>query len=55
MNPRDCCQPRLTPCGRTRREFLRLKALGVAYAQGFGIRQPHAIELIANSTPAEPA
>ena len=25
----------------------RLKALGVAYAQGFGIRQPHPIELIA--------
>lgn len=29
----------------------RLKALGVAYAQGFGIRQPHPIEAIA-STPA---
>lgn len=26
----------------------RLKALGVAYAQGFGIRQPHPIELIAD-------
>ena len=25
----------------------RIKALGVAYAQGFGIRQPHPIELIA--------
>ena len=25
----------------------RLKALGVAYAQGFGIREPHPIELIA--------
>lgn len=28
----------------------RLKALGVAFAQGFGIRQPHPIELIANSS-----
>lgn len=27
--------------------LVRLKALGVAYAQGFGIRQPHPIELIA--------
>jgi EAL domain-containing protein (putative c-di-GMP-specific phosphodiesterase class I) len=27
----------------------RLKALGVAYAQGFGIRQPHPIELISNT------
>ena len=26
--------------------LLRLKALGVAYAQGFGIKQPHPIELI---------
>lgn len=26
--------------------LVRLKALGVAYAQGFGIRQPHPIELI---------
>jgi EAL domain-containing protein (putative c-di-GMP-specific phosphodiesterase class I) len=25
----------------------RIKALGVGYAQGFGIRQPHAIELVA--------
>ena len=24
----------------------RLKALGVSYAQGFGIRQPHPIELL---------
>jgi len=30
----------------------RLKALGVAYAQGFGIRQPHPIELILSSAPA---
>ena len=30
----------------------RLKALGVAYAQGFGIRQPHPVELIQNSPPA---
>jgi EAL domain-containing protein (putative c-di-GMP-specific phosphodiesterase class I) len=30
----------------------RLKALGVAYAQGFGIRQPHPVELIQNSRPA---
>ena len=28
----------------------RLKALGVAFAQGFGIRQPHPIELIANNS-----
>ncbi len=27
--------------------LVRLKALGVAYAQGFGIQQPHPIELIA--------
>ena len=33
----------------------RLKALGVGYAQGFGIRQPHPIELIANTTPPRPA
>jgi EAL domain-containing protein (putative c-di-GMP-specific phosphodiesterase class I) len=33
----------------------RLKALGVAYAQGFGIRQPHPIELIASTTPPQPA
>lgn len=26
--------------------LMRLKALGVAYAQGFGIRQPHPLELI---------
>ncbi len=26
--------------------LVRLKALGVAYAQGFGIRQPHPLELI---------
>jgi len=26
--------------------LMRLKALGVAYAQGFGIRQPHPVELI---------
>jgi EAL domain-containing protein (putative c-di-GMP-specific phosphodiesterase class I) len=32
--------------------LMRLKALGVAYAQGFGIRQPHPIELIRNSAPA---
>jgi EAL domain-containing protein (putative c-di-GMP-specific phosphodiesterase class I) len=32
--------------------LMRLKALGVAYAQGFGIRQPHPIELIRNSPPA---
>ena len=24
----------------------RLKALGVSYAQGFGIREPHPIELL---------
>ena len=30
----------------------RLKALGVGYAQGFGIRQPHPLELIAST--AEP-
>jgi EAL domain-containing protein (putative c-di-GMP-specific phosphodiesterase class I) len=30
----------------------RLKALGVAYAQGFGVRQPHPIELILNSAPS---
>ena len=30
----------------------RLKALGVAFAQGFGIRQPHPIELILSSAPA---
>ena len=29
--------------------LLRLKALGVAYAQGFGICQPHPIELIARA------
>jgi len=29
--------------------LLRLKALGVAYAQGFGIQQPHPIELIAGA------
>lgn len=27
--------------------LMRLKALGVGFAQGFGIRQPHALELIA--------
>jgi len=27
--------------------LVRLKALGVGYAQGFGIRQPHAVELLA--------
>src|SRR5262245_8275329 len=31
--------------------LMRLKALGVTYAQGFGIRQPHPIELILNSAP----
>ena len=31
--------------------LLRLKALGVAYAQGFGILQPHPIEKIARSRP----
>jgi EAL domain-containing protein (putative c-di-GMP-specific phosphodiesterase class I) len=30
--------------------LVRLKALGVAYAQGFGIRQPHPLELIAGSS-----
>jgi EAL domain-containing protein (putative c-di-GMP-specific phosphodiesterase class I) len=30
----------------------RLKALGVTFAQGFGIRQPHPIELIAANAPA---
>ena len=30
----------------------RLKALGVAYAQGFGIREPHPIELIASQAAA---
>ena len=28
--------------------LVRLKALGVGYAQGFGIRQPHPLDLIAN-------
>jgi EAL domain-containing protein (putative c-di-GMP-specific phosphodiesterase class I) len=32
--------------------LLRLKALGVGYAQGFGIQQPHAIELIAGQAAA---
>jgi EAL domain-containing protein (putative c-di-GMP-specific phosphodiesterase class I) len=32
--------------------LVRLKALGVGYAQGFGIRQPHPIELIAGKLPA---
>ena len=33
--------------------LMRLKALGVGYAQGFGIRQPHPIDLIAGkSAPA---
>ena len=27
--------------------LVRLKALGVAYAQGFGIQQPHALEMVA--------
>ena len=27
--------------------LVRLKALGVAYAQGFGIQQPHPIEMMA--------
>jgi EAL domain-containing protein (putative c-di-GMP-specific phosphodiesterase class I) len=33
--------------------LMRLKALGVGYAQGFGIRQPHALDLIAG--PSVPA
>ncbi|MEO8144711.1 MAG: EAL domain-containing protein [Betaproteobacteria bacterium] len=30
----------------------RLKALGVGYAQGFGIQQPHPLEKVAGSAPA---
>ena len=32
--------------------LMRLKALGVGYAQGFGIQQPHPLEKIAGSAPA---
>ncbi len=36
--------------------LMRLKALGVGYAQGFGIRQPHPLELIkTNRGPDKPA
>ena len=31
--------------------LVRLKALGVGYAQGFGIRQPHALDLISAAAP----
>jgi EAL domain-containing protein (putative c-di-GMP-specific phosphodiesterase class I) len=31
--------------------LVRLKALGVAYAQGFGIQQPHPIEKLAQLAP----
>jgi EAL domain-containing protein (putative c-di-GMP-specific phosphodiesterase class I) len=34
--------------------LLRLKALGVKYAQGFGIRQPHPIDLLAVKAGAKP-
>lgn len=33
----------------------RLKALGVRYAQGFGIRQPHPLELVAKAAGTKPA
>lgn len=35
--------------------LVRLKALGVNYAQGFGIRQPHPLELLAAKPGATPA
>lgn len=36
--------------------LMRMKALGVGYAQGFGIRQPHPLELVAaRSAGAQPA
>ena len=31
--------------------LVRLKALGVSLAQGFGIQQPHPIELLAENLP----
>ena len=30
--------------------LLRLKALGVRFAQGFGIRQPHAIDMLSSKS-----
>ncbi|MBC7802247.1 MAG: EAL domain-containing protein [Candidatus Parcubacteria bacterium] len=33
--------------------LLRLKALGVGFAQGFGIQQPHPIERLASTAPAD--
>jgi len=38
-------------CVEDQNILLRLKALGVAYAQGFGIYQPHPIDLFASPAP----